>query len=158
MSVGVQALTDQMSGVRAVVKCLALRAPCLQSLSVHVPTVVSKLRLTTARSPRFLKNCHRMLVNGLSVERTDLAPSPGLILHGVGDKSPALWRVYVRAPYVVQNSLPCDIVLWCAQPPMEDDDGEEGDTIGPSPAGSRGSRGRTPHGALRRRTTISHFG
>lgn len=107
---------------------------------------------------------HSMLVNGLSVERTDLAPSPGLILHGVEDKSPALWRVYMHAPYVVQNGLPCELVLWCMQPPLEDDYGEEGDSIGPSTSGGgRGSRSGggwsiTPRRNMARRMTISNFG
>lgn len=63
-----------------------------------------------------------MLMNGISVERTDLAPSPGLAMHAAGDRAPALWRLYVRAPYVVQNGLACDIVVWASQPAVEEDD------------------------------------
>lgn len=57
-----------------------------------------------------------MLLNGVTVERTDLVPTPGLTLHGAGDTAPSLWRLYARAPYVVQNGLACDIVLSVFQP------------------------------------------
>lgn len=57
-----------------------------------------------------------MLLNGITVERTDLVPTPGLTLHGSGDLAPSLWRLYARAPYVVQNGLACDIVLSASQP------------------------------------------
>ena len=57
-----------------------------------------------------------MLLNGVTVERTDLVPTPGLTLHGSGDMAPGLWRLYARAPYVVQNGLACDIVLSAFQP------------------------------------------
>lgn len=57
-----------------------------------------------------------MLSNGVSVERSDLAPNPSLVMHGSGDEAPALWRLYTRAPYVIQNGLACDIVVWASQP------------------------------------------
>lgn len=60
-----------------------------------------------------------MLEHGVSVERTDLAPTPELVMHSLGDKAPALWRLYVRSPYVVQNGLACNIVLWASQPAKE---------------------------------------
>lgn len=57
-----------------------------------------------------------MLNKNISVERRDLVPTAGLVIHGSGDKKPAIWLLYVRAPYVVQNGLACDIVLWASQP------------------------------------------
>lgn len=62
-----------------------------------------------------------MLIHGVSVERADLAPSPGLVMHNNGDDAPALWRLYARAPYVIQNGLACDIVVWASQPVAEPD-------------------------------------
>ncbi|CAN0288267.1 unnamed protein product [Ectocarpus sp. 12 AP-2014] len=95
-----------------------------------------------------------MLVNGVSVERADLAPIPGLVMHGSGDEAPALWRLYTRAPYVVQNGLACDVVLWASQPLAEEGNATL-DTVleSPGPASSGGgglsaSAGRSLKGRL----------
>lgn len=106
---------------------------------------------------------HSMLVNGVSVERTDLAPTPGLTMHDVGDKGPALWRLYARAPYVVQNGLACDIVLWASQPPPEGTSDEaRGASAGPSPSPSGvgvGPMVTSPGGTKsRRRITLASMG
>lgn len=101
--------------------------------------------LTPRRSCETYTYARRMLVNGVSVERIDLVPKPDLIMHQRGDRCPALWRVYVRAPYVVRNALACDIVLWASQPLGEEDYGEEGDGLGRSPSSlSIGSSGNRP--------------
>ena len=60
-----------------------------------------------------------MLLECVSVERTDLTPTPDLVVHakGKGDNSPAMWRLYARAPYVVKNALACSIFLRVSQSP-----------------------------------------
>lgn len=93
-----------------------------------------------------------MLVNGVSVERTDLAPTPGLVMHD-GDRAPALWRLYVRAPYVVQNGLACDVVLWASQPPAEATT-DAAAVAGPSPRGFSIS----PGGIMKRRPGLGKIG
>lgn len=94
-----------------------------------------------------------MIVNGVSVERTDLAPTPGLVMHNPGDKGPALWRLYARAPYVVQNGLACDIVLWASQPPLPARPGDEtrGAAGGSSPPPGFGE---TPPGSAKAKRRI----
>lgn len=94
-----------------------------------------------------------MLVNGVSVERTDLAPTPGLVMHNRGDKSPALWRLYARAPYVVQNGLACDIVLWASQPPLAARPGCEVRDATDEPSPSPGF-GVSPGGAKAKRRIV----
>lgn len=95
-----------------------------------------------------------MLVNGVAVERTDLGPTPDLVMHQPGERSPALWRVHVRAPYVVHNGLACDIVLWAYQPPEDENYGEDGDGMGRTP-GSRPAI--SPVGRARRLVMSSPF-
>lgn len=58
-----------------------------------------------------------MLLECVSVERTDLTPTPDLVVHDKGDNSPAMWRLYARAPYVVKNALACSIFLRVLQSP-----------------------------------------
>lgn len=96
-----------------------------------------------------------MLVNGVSVERTDLAPDPGLIMHDVGDKGPALWRLYVRAPYVVHNGLASDVVVWCSQPAADDEHDDHGHAVGCPPlAGTGKKRGEGGRGENRKRSLV----
>lgn len=97
-----------------------------------------------------------MLLNGVSVERSDLGPTQGLVMHGSGDEAPALWRLYVRPPYVIQNGLACDIVVWASQPPPERDVGS-GDASVSSPGSASGgtaSRAAT----MKRRLTLGSLG
>lgn len=97
-------------------------------------------------------------MNGVSVERSDLAPTPGLVLHGFGDEPPALWRLYARAPYVIQNGLACDIVVWASQPQPEPDAGGA-DAVLASP-GSAAIAGVSPLGgdAVKRRLRLKSLG
>lgn len=98
-----------------------------------------------------------MLMNGISVERSDLAPTPGLVMHGSGDEPPALWRLYARAPYVVQNGLACDIVVWASQPAPEAADGGVVDAVLDSPGGAAGVS--PPRGdVVKRRLRLKSFG
>lgn len=101
---------------------------------------------------------HSMLMNGVSVERSDLAPTPGLVMHGTGDEPPALWRLYARAPYVIQNGLACDIVVWASQPePEPEPDASGGDALLASPGGAAGAS--SPRGdAVKRRLRLKSFG
>lgn len=97
-----------------------------------------------------------MLMNGVSVERSDLAPTPGLVMHGSGDDAPALWRLYARAPYVIQNGLACDIVVWASQPEPEAD-ASGVDAVLASPGGGAGARPPRAE-ALKRRLRLESFG
>lgn len=98
---------------------------------------------------------HSMLMNGVSVERSDLAPTPGLVMHGSGDEAPALWRLYARAPYVIQNGLACDIVVWASQPEAETDSSM--DAALASPGGAAGVS-PPPGKAVKRRLRLKSFG
>lgn len=94
-------------------------------------------------------------MNGVSVERSDLGPTPGLVMHGSGDEAPALWRLYVRAPYVIQNGLASDIVVWASQPPAERE--VDGDASLSSPgSASGGAPGRAA--TIKRRLTLGNLG
>lgn len=98
-----------------------------------------------------------MLMNGVSVERSDLAPTPGLVMHGSGDEPPALWRLYARAPYVIQNGLACDIVVWASQPEPEPD-ASGGDAVLASPGGASGVSPPPRGDAVKRRLRLKSFG
>lgn len=93
-----------------------------------------------------------MLMNGVSVERSDLAPNPGLVMHGSGDEAPALWRLYARAPYVIQNGLACDIVVWASQPEPETD------AVLASPGGAAGASPPPPAAVVKRHLRLKSFG
>lgn len=98
-----------------------------------------------------------MLMNGVSVERADLAPTPGLVMHGSGDDPPALWRLYARAPYVIQNGLACDIVVWASQPEAQDAGASGVDAGLGAPGGAAGASPPRAD-AMKRRLRLNSFG
>lgn len=99
-----------------------------------------------------------MLMNGVSVERSDLAPTPGLVMHGSGDEAPALWRLYTRAPYVIQNGLACDIVVWALQPEPKVDPSAAEPAAAPAAAPASPAAGAaTPAREGKHRLTLKKF-